>query len=87
MAKKYVDVDRLFYPLYCEPLDFSDKEKVTNFITKLPAADVVEVRHGRWIIDEWNTPNCSVCGCSGIDDYYATPYCPHCGAKMDEVEE
>lgn len=49
--------------------------------------DVQEVRHGRWIIDEWDTPNCSVCGCSGIDDYYATDYCPHCGAKMDEVEE
>lgn len=45
------------------------------------------VRHGRWIIDEWDTPNCSVCGCSGIDDYYATPYCPHCGASMDEVKE
>lgn len=49
--------------------------------------EVQEVKHGRWIIDEWDTPNCSVCGCPGIDDYYATPYCPRCGAKMDEVEE
>ena len=52
-----------------------------------PAADVVPVRHGRW---KCNKP-CPVCGgdrFDGLDaDIWADwepPYCPNCGAKMDE---
>lgn len=49
-----------------------------------PTVDAVEVVHGEWIYwgkDVWRQCKCSECltsyGC--ID----TPYCPHCGAKMD----
>lgn len=58
----------------------------------IPAADVVEVRHGHWIIKTDDYGNeymmCSCCK----DEFYpvdedtvdSTPnYCPNCGAKMD----
>lgn len=47
-----------------------------------PAADVVEVRHGRLL-----NPNpygaCSLCG-RLIDIRDSYNYCPNCGAKMDD---
>lgn len=50
-----------------------------------PAADVAEVRHGRWIENTF----CSCCGGFGEDDkgniiqsFYN--YCPNCGARMDK---
>ena len=49
-------------------------------ISQLPAADVVEVRHGQMIEGE-----CTVCGWHG--DCVDTPYynyCPNCGCKMDK---
>lgn len=52
-----------------------------------PAADVAEVRHGKWIRSEkdgiiFADYECSVCSAyptGGIRSYY----CPNCGAKMD----
>ena len=61
-----------------------------------PAADVVEVRHGRFIgvdYDGYADGNpvycewiCSQCGCVFEDDEPKMNYCPHCGAKMDLPE-
>lgn len=55
-------------------------------VKKVPAADVAEVRHGKWD----NKCNCSVCGVykfEGLDaDVWADwdiDYCPNCGAKMN----
>lgn len=50
----------------------------------IPAADVAEVRHGRWIDGV-----CSECGFDamyykGIPVQVYTDYCPSCGARMDE---
>ena len=60
--------------------------KIIERIKSAAAADVVEVRHGRW---KCNKP-CPVCGgdrFEGLDaDIWADwepPYCPNCGAKMD----
>lgn len=62
----------------------------------VPAADVVEVRHGYWYITEYEYINCSECGhmhYTGMDstdqakqnliDGKVPNYCPNCGAKMD----
>lgn len=59
-------------------------------LDEIPAADVVEARHGRWVkvhdeVCYWLA--CSVCGEEipkrfGTD--YYTSYCPNCGAKMTE---
>lgn len=64
-------------------------------LDKVPAADVVAVVHGRWIVtEEYNDViemdvvkyTCSACGeyrlsATGLSQ--ATNYCPNCGAKMD----
>lgn len=52
-------------------------------IDSLPAADVVEVRHGRWV-DSSNGWMCSECE---QDNTYAKPWCPNCGARMDKEDE
>ena len=49
-------------------------------------------RHGRWIKenDVVIHGRCSSCGWNAIwqeSDVFGMPYCPNCGAKMDEIEE
>ena len=62
-----------------------DLEKtVTAVYESAPAADVVEVRHGRWTFDDFDGDGwdyqCSECGGYSKGSY---DYCYHCGAKMD----
>lgn len=59
-------------------------------IENAPTVDVVEVVHGRWI---WKDGNCFCSACSKqgepknihqdgtVDEH---PYCPNCGATMDD---
>lgn len=50
-----------------------------------PAADVVPVRHGRWIKDGSNRHECSECHkAKWVWGDIKMEYCEHCGAKMDE---
>ena len=71
------------------------KEDTMYCIDNIPAADVVEVRHGRWIEDERTYPGpglknnlCSVCGeiagswKEGLEPGRKWAYCPNCGARM-----
>lgn len=57
-------------------------------IEKAPAADVVAVRHGRWIEIE-HGENGILCECSTCKEWmlfyygFVANYCPPCGAKMD----
>ena len=61
-------------------------------LKSLPAADVAQVRHGRWeteiITDVYGLKHacyaCSVCGVANNDEY---DFCPNCGAKMDGGED
>lgn len=49
-------------------------------IEALPAADVVEVRHGHW----WDRGSLSCrCSCCGCKNNRETRYCPDCGANME----
>ena len=67
--------------------------KVIDRIKSAPTADVVEVRHGKWmpiVIQEsyLDPPYCDTCKCSMCEyeiDVSETiyNYCPNCGAKMD----
>lgn len=88
---------------FCEtcrdkPCNIKDGESCTDNIAnyireavkeETPTADVVEVRHGRWIFehDIFNDPKgyfirivCSECG---LKTGQISNYCPMCGAKMD----
>lgn len=59
-----------------------------NNIEAIPAADVVPVRHGRWIYNEKSMAVCSICG--NTVAFVSNPnskwefghYCPNCGALM-----
>ena len=60
-----------------------------DVITRIPAADVAEVRHGRW--ERVSTASgiisrvrCSVCAGTQPLTFENMPYCPTCGARMDE---
>lgn len=66
-------------------------------LKKLPAADVVEVRHGRWIdknrLSNMNHFQYWICSCCGYarssnwdwekSEKPQVKYCENCGAKMD----
>ena len=97
---RYIDVDALIERLksdYCEGCNNNDGIRcrscdvdfVFDMVDDAPEADVVEVRHGRWIInDEDYWTKCSVCEFEYFDEqeniYNTYIYCPHCGAKMDK---
>ena len=63
---------------------------VEFLLSNIPAADVVEVRHGRWEMAPCNgvyDMRCSACGfCPGIR-FFSSNYCPDCGARMDKEDE
>lgn len=95
MADDYVkrsDVHKAFQPKYAPAIN----KTFAAMIDSVPAADVVEVRHGRWIKDdETGEPICSVCHsgkptravCSSVIEHklnnHEIRYCYYCGAKMD----
>lgn len=58
---------------------------ILKSIDYAPSADVEPVRHGYWD-DSFDgiTPYCSVCGRTHLCVHRTPPYCPNCGAKMDE---
>ena len=68
---------------------FNTTERQLRAIRELPAADVAEVVHGRWIWNEegeidWEKfYRCSNCG---DKEYWESNFCPNCGAKMDLEE-
>lgn len=70
------------------------KDDVESIVSKISAADVAPVVHGRWVscFEDWRKQiegdKCSECGF----EHYGTNirnynYCPNCGAKMDLEEE
>ena len=63
---------------------FNTTERQLRAIRELPAADVAEVVHGKWVdngIPDSILNGCSVCGFTcGSSSFF---YCPKCGARMD----
>lgn len=58
---------------------------IEEWIASVPAVDVAQVVHGRWVYHNFDTI-CSECRKSAIFDEWEqqaeTEFCPHCGAKM-----
>lgn len=79
-----------------EENDFSQQmDVILAIVDAQPAADVAEVRHGRWgeyesfpLTSSLNGHPCSECGM-----HFSTlaipvmKYCPNCGARMDKEDE
>ena len=59
----------------------------------LPATDVAEVRHGRWVAESYYAGpmkmwgwKCTACGAfSPVNEVKFYKFCPGCGAKMCEA--
>ena len=60
---------------------------VFRHIHNAPATDVEPVRRGEWIEDDYAFNRCSECGYEFDSPEIKTPYCPNCGAKMDNEED
>ena len=79
---RYIDLDRELVRLYLLNLNCEDVMK--EFLL---SADVVEVKHGEWIVDETDPERdtrCSICGFV-LDDWIQGAlysFCPNCGADM-----
>ena len=90
-----IGVDRCIFSLHAQakgdPIQESAiklVEATRSYIASLSAADVVEVRHGRWIgepvdIDGHTAMECSECHKIRVLD----EYCSSCGARMDKEDE
>lgn len=105
MAKKYIDAEKLerhFENCICEAYNTNgvteDFEIALKATKNQPAADVQEVKHGRWITSEITMDSgCTSCSCCHSEYYIGdlqnlegnndfVMYCPHCGARMDGEE-
>lgn len=58
-----------------------------DIVLKEPAADVAEVRHGRWIFEPGKIPYCSECKEYSDDGDKGATFCPWCGVRMDKEDE
>lgn len=94
MAARYIDANLIRY----KDLPFSANDEVGVYvgyssksqIDAIPTADVVEVKHGKWVSNENGYIHCTECLhpilLDGAEEYVYSPYCPHCGAKMGGKE-
>lgn len=72
----------------CESLrDAIYLDGVIAVLDTLPAADVAEVRHGRWIFEPGKIPYCSECKEYSDDGDKGATFCPWCGVRMDKEDE
>lgn len=90
--RKYIDAEQMKYQIRHQgvPDDYCDDEErediMCEMVDDLPDADVVEVKHGQWQKHYKGGTTVSdgfVSSCCDMWNERKTPYCPHCGAKMD----
>lgn len=94
MMAEYIDRLKVLKEMHCShTLPFfighrTDEDimfcQMLDIVTEQPTADVVEVKHGKWIY-KGIADMCSVCGRWLVIEQASADlnYCPHCGAKMD----
>lgn len=87
MAKEFIERKALLARYDAEHVGLPGKAR--ELIAAAPAADVVEVQHGRWEKrgSKWQCTNCKVLmSIDGTPQENLLYYCPNCGAKMDKEE-
>ncbi len=58
---------------------------INCYIDAQPTVDAEPLVHGEWVsVDRCIYIMCSACGARFCDDHDPWPYCPKCGAEMDE---
>ena len=91
MAKEYIErekaIEWFMAFVHMGESDIPAETVISDLKYAIPAADVAEVRHGRWIEQEKYTfgvmYDCSICDNRILDTGHSWNYCPNCGAKMD----
>ena len=63
-----------------------EKDHAKELIQRIPAADVAEVRHGKWVCLEAEIGFFACSECDHTILRAKCNYCPNCGAKMDKEE-
>ena len=99
---RYIDADKAVEELrllYCSRCDSYDGmrcrtchvDDIASYLDGYPEADVVEVKHGKWIDKVYfgiEVPTCSVCGYESKDyEYHDYCYCCHAKMKWDGNDE
>ena len=85
---EYIEKEALMFALCKEIIGDGDyyngkddmQDEIRDMVSRLPPADVVPVRHGRWIKHDDGVFICSECGNAESNESY---FCRYCGAKMD----
>ena len=92
VAVQELEVLRQEYEMH-DDCDELVARRCRDALSAVPAADVAEVRHGRW---EFLGPNrlikscmCGTCSVCHVRAVYIvnTAICPNCGARMDKEGE
>lgn len=93
MAKEYIEREALINVFNAKAeMAIGTPKSVFHYVSEmlrmLPAADVVEVKHGEWIKHEPLVLSRQCSNCKGwytktTINEYTYSFCPHCGAKMD----
>lgn len=84
---RYIDADMAYETARMFNSDFgksmADLTSLREVLEDTPTADVVKVKHGKWIKGYEKAPRyvCSVCHHLYNNKEYK--HCPFCGAKMD----
>ncbi len=84
---RYIDVDKLQETIYKRVNNPAIRGWLNPLINEQPIADVKEVKHGQWSwyrISEDYIYIKYACSQCHYTNPYATEFCPHCGAQMDE---
>ena len=100
--QRYIDVDKLLVDLKRANRSMTSDgwtaRGVWAIIERQPAADVAEVRHGRWVQSDLDKDfvTCSECKRMKLQnrmawnlntaEHWGLHYCPNCGAKMKGPE-
>ena len=89
--KRLIDANALIAEY--DRVHIGEPGKARKLIEDAPTVDAVPVKRGRWIKESDGGTRCSVCNkrvrdvTGGLDepvDLSDMPYCPKCGARMNE---
>lgn len=85
MKKEAAEMSESFEELGGESGIYADAyEDAANMLQDMPAADVVEVVHAKWIpFHSEAAGDIQYCSACDIGFDARMDYCPHCGARMD----
>jgi hypothetical protein len=84
--KEYIEREAVLHELLYAMCGTGYQSRAMDAVHFVPAADVVEVVHARWIDHKNGNATCSHCRIrqtAVYDDENEQNFCGNCGAKMD----